>query len=392
MSGGDDREASSDVALFASEDADEINPQRSPDRWTRPASASTAFPMPALPDARAAFTPDAPPAVPGAQVAHLPLPGAWLGTKPLPFRGINLSSAEFGAALPGIFGKDYTFSKPAEIDYYLSKGFNTFRIGFKWERMQPVAHGELDATYFRRLEELVTYATSRGASVILNPHNFARYYGTPVGSSKVPSAVFADFWGRMATAYASNGNVMFNLVNEPHDMPTEQWVDAANDAIAAIRLAGATNIIVVPGNAWTGAHAWSSGYYGTPNAVAMLEIVDPLNRVFFEVHQYLDADSSGGSGTCISKTIGSERLANFVAWLRQTGRKGFLGEFAGGNNPTCRDAVEDMLQFMNESADVMAGWAWWAGGPWWGDYKFTLHPDKNGDRPQLSFLTSWLKP
>ena len=83
---------------------------------------------------------------------------------------------------------------------------------------------------------------------------------------------------------------MFNLVNEPHTMPTEQWVGAANAAIAAIRVAGASNVIHVPGNAWTGAHGWNSSYYGTPNAKAMLDIVDPIDNLFFEAHQYLDSD------------------------------------------------------------------------------------------------------
>src|SRR5690606_30759543 len=109
------------------------------------------------------------------------------------------------------------------------------------------------------------------------------------------------------------------------------------------------------------------------------------------VHQYLDQDSSGSSGTCISETIGRERLTNFVHWLREHDRKGFLGEFAGGDNPTCRTAVTQLLDFMGESADVIAGWAWWAGGPWWGEYKFTLHPTAKGDRPQMAWIAPYLE-
>ena len=185
-------------------------------------------------------------------------------------------------------------------------------------------------------------ATSKGATVILNPHNFARYYGVTVGSPSVPDAVFADLWRRLAARYGSNPRVMFNLVNEPHDIPTEQWVSAANAAIAAVRGASAQNTIIVPGNGWTGAHSWASSSYGTANSVAMLAITDPGNNVLFEVHQYLDANSGGGSGPCVSTTIGSERLAPFVKWLRDNGKKGFVGEFAGATtrratprSPTC---------------------------------------------------------
>jgi endoglucanase len=256
--------------------------------------------------------------------------------------------------------------------------------------MQHSAWGALDETYYGRLNSIVSYAVSKGARVILNPHNFARYYGNTVGSSAVPNSAFADFWGKLASRFKWTENVMFNLTNEPHDINTEQWVGAANAAISAIRNAGATNTIVVPGNGWTGAHSWYSNYYGTPNATAMLKIYDRGHNVLFEAHQYLDSDSSGGGSTCVSTTIGRQRLTQWIGWLRQYGKKGILGEFAGTNNWTCNEAVKDMLKYMYSSADVLTGWVWWAGGPWWGDYQFTLDPKNGADRPQMSLLTPWM--
>jgi endoglucanase len=309
---------------------------------------------------------------------------------PLPYRGVNLAGGEFGTALPGSEGIDYTWPTAPEVDYFVSKGMNTFRIGFKWERLQPTAGGELASGYVAKLDALVAHATSKGASVILDPHNFARYYGIPVGSSTVPASVFADLWRRLALRYADNPRVIFNLVNEPHTMPTEQWVGAANAAIQAIRAAGASNLIHVPGNAWTGAHSWNASYYGTPNAQAMLDIVDPSDRIVFEVHQYLDTDSSGSSDQCVSATIGSERLAPFVAWLRANGKKGFVGEFAGGNNSVCNAAVKDMLAAMMDASDVLVGWLWWAAGRAWRNYPFSLHPSGDQDQPQMTLLLPYL--
>lgn len=358
-------------------DPNASNPQRSPENVEKPADA------PPPEDDDGAPTPPAA-GEPGEVPAGLP------ETK-MPFRGINLAGGEFGSALPGAFGKDYTFPTKSEVDYFMGKGMNTFRVGFKWERMQPSANGDFDATYFGRLDAIVTYATSKGATVILNPHNFARYYGETVGSSKVPSSVFADFWRRMSSKYKGNAKVMLNLVNEPHDINTEQWVAAANAAISAIRNEGANNVIVIPGNGWTGAHSWTSSYYGTPNSTAMLKIADPKNNHVFEVHQYLDNDSSGGGNGCVSTSIGSERMRAFVKWLRDNGKKGFLGEFAGTNNATCSTAIKDMLTYVNDSADVIVGWTWWAGGPWWGDYQFTLDPKNGADRPQMAWLTPFLK-
>lgn len=311
----------------------------------------------------------------------------------MPYRGVNLAGAGHGPnAIPGVDGRDYAFPTPAEVDYFMSRGMNTFRIGFMWERMQPAANGDFDAVYAGKLDALVNYATNAGAYVIVQPHNWARYYGKTVGSKEVPNGVFADFWRRMALRYQANAKVIFNLVNEPHDMPTEQWVSAANAAIAAIRTAGATNEIHVPGNAWTGAHSWKKNDYGTSNAVAMKDIVDPLDNSVFEVHQYLDATSGGVSATCVSPTIGSERLADFVQWLRDNGKKGFVGEIGAAVNPTCDAALTDMLDTMMKSADVLEGWAYWAAGPRWAaDYFLSIEPlPGNVDRPRMTTLKPFL--
>ena len=308
------------------------------------------------------------------------------------FRGVNLSGADFtSSALPGVEGRDYGWPTHAEVDYFAAKGVNTFRIGFLWERMQPKAYGSLTASYAAKLDDLVAYVTAHGANVILNPQNFARYYGHLVGSSAAPNAAFADFWRRIATRYSASARVMFNLVNEPNGLPTEQWVGAANAAIAAIRSTGATNLIHVPGNAWTGAHSWNDSWYGTSNAKAMLSIEDPADHFVYEVHAYLDASAGGKTGDCVSKTIGSERLEGFLHWLRANKKKGFVGELAGGDNAVCDAAVTDMLTTIEAATDVLEGWLWWGAGPRWSaGYPFALDPVDGKDAPQLALLAPFL--
>ena len=131
----------------------------------------------------------------------------------------------------------------------------------------------------------------------------------------------------------------------------------------------------------------------------MKNVVDPANNFAFEVHQYLDGNYSGTSGDCQSTTIGVEKLADFTNWARENKFKGFLGEFAGGNNSTCRAATENMLDFVEANKDVWIGWTWWAAGPWWGEYRFTIEPTNCGagdppskciDRPQMDWLEPYL--
>jgi len=307
----------------------------------------------------------------------------------LAFRGVSLAGAEFGTTYPGIYEKDYIYPNQSEVDYFKSKSMNTLRLPFSWERLQPTLGAAFDATELGRLDAFVTATTAKDINVVIDPHNYARWNGTVIGSG-VSNAQFADLWTRLATRYKSNSKVIFAIMNEPNTMPTEQWLSAANAAIAAIRAAGAPNLVLVPGNAWTGASTWSQNWYGTANAVAMLNIVDSGNNYAYEVHQYLDSDSSGTSPTCVSTSIGIERLTEFTAWLNTNGKRGFLGEFAGADNATCKAAVINMLQYMQTNNNVWIGWTWWAAGPWWEDYMYTIEPKAGVDRPQMSWLAPFL--
>jgi endoglucanase len=336
-------------------------------------------------------------AIAAAACALILSPAASLGD--ILLTGVSLAGAEFGeGSLPGVYNIHYTYPTAAEVDYFVGKGMNTFRLPFRWERLQQTLNGPFNAAELGRLDAFVDYATGRGAYVVLDPHNYARYYGSVIGGGAVPHFSFADFWSRLSNEYKDNEHVIFGLMNEPNTMPTEQWRDAANAAIAAIRNTGATNLILVPGNAWTGAHSWLQNWYGTPNANVMLGIVDPGDNFAFEVHQYLDDNSSGGSSQIVSATIGQERLADFTDWLHANNRKGFLGEFAVANSTIGTsgsqigdEAIDNMLDYMETNGDVWLGWTWWAAGPWWGNYMFTLEPTNLGqpnqtDRPALAVL------
>lgn len=314
------------------------------------------------------------------------------------YNGVNLAGADFGTGnLPGEFGSDYTYPTHEEVDYFTDKGMNVFRLPFMWERIQNDQNGPLNIAELARIKDFVDYATSKQAKVILDPHNGARYYGEVIGIDgdlgAVPVAAFVDFWTKLALEFKDNSAVIFGLINEPNTMPTELWLEDANAAIAAIRTTGANNLILVPGNAWTGAHSWLDNWYGTPNGTVMQGIVDPGNHYAIEAHQYMDSDSSGTSANCVSTTIGSERLQVFTDWLREHNEIGFLGEFAGGRNATCSAGLDDMLDFIDANADVWLGWTYWAAGPWWGEDIFTLEPKADGtDRPQMAVLQEHISP
>ncbi|HVX36665.1 MAG TPA: glycoside hydrolase family 5 protein [Hyphomicrobium sp.] len=308
----------------------------------------------------------------------------------LTMAGVNLAGAEFGN-VPGRFSFDYAYPPSATIDYYAGLGFNLIRVPFRWERMQPKLGAPLASEEQARLSAVVDRATSRGMSVIIDPHNYARRRVEGdgwkadhfIGTTAVPVEAFADFWGRLAQVYKANPRALFGLMNEPAGISVGTWLPAANAAVASIRKTDASNLILVPGVAYTGAHSWMSS-----GNVQMRGIVDPANRFAFEVHQYLDQDSSGTTPNAVSATIGSERIRAFQDWARQNGFTAVLGEFGAASNEVSLAALQDLCRTMEANADVWLGWTAWAGGTWWPqDYMFNLSPSKDGSiRKQTQIL------
>ena len=189
--------------------------------------------------------------------------GADAASGRLQFAGVNLAGGEFGK-LPGTYGTDYTYPAPADIDYYVELGFNLIRVPFRWERLQPtLEHLSLPATR-QLLTAVVDYAAGKGLHVVLDTHNYARRRLADdgwaadhlIGSKLVPTAAFADFCARLASAFQGTPSVIFGLMNEPWGIEPEEWLVIANEAIAALRREGASQLVLVPGVAYTGAHSW----------------------------------------------------------------------------------------------------------------------------------------
>lgn len=291
--------------------------------------------------------------------------------------GINLSGALYGL-----------LDTTASVDYFAAKGFSTIRLPLDWEPLQPKLGGPLDAELMEKLHTFVSYAESQGMNVILDLHNYGAYEGHLIGSAETPIAAFADFWGKLAGAFAGDAHVSFGLMNEPQVATASQWLPAVNAAIEAIRDAGATQKILVSGTYWDGAWSWTS----SDNAAvlgAKGAIIDPAKNFAFEVHQYLD-DTSGQNDWVASETIGVERLAAITQWARETGAKLYLGEFGVAANSLSLTALANMLDFVQKNGDVWQGVAYWAAGLGWNDYMYSVEPNLGIlDMPQMAVLEDY---
>lgn len=306
----------------------------------------------------------------------------------LKFLGTSESGAEFGEKnWPGAYGTDYIFPDTSAIQTLIDLGMNMFRIPFLAERMaQSSLAADLDADYLKNLTTVVNYITDAGKYAVIEPHNYARYKGEIISSN----ADFKTFWTNLASSFKANDKVVFDCINEPHDMTTDTQTAELNQAcVDGVRGAGATTqYIFVEGTSYTGAWTWTTSG-NSENMGSITDTVDDL--LVYEMHQYLDSDGSGTSTECVSSTIGKERITAATTWLRENNKIGVIGEFAGGDNDQCKTAVTGMLDYMVENSDVWMGALWWAAGPWWADYMYSMEsPSGTGYTAYKDILSKYV--
>ncbi len=320
-------------------------------------------------------------------VALVALPAAAFAACEMPtLAGANIAGGEFNSGNPqATHTRDYIFPAAAEFDLMKRLKLKLIRVPFSWERLQKTAGGPLDAAELARLDTVVDGASARGLKTILDPHNYGTYRGVKLDGQPGTAATLADLWRRLALHFGGNPDVVFGLMNEPHDIPVEGWASVARAALEAVRTTGARNVVLVPGTNWDGAHGWLASGGGKSNADALLPLAKGDPNVVFEVHQYFDDNFSGTAETCGAASRVPGILKEVGAWGRTHRVRLFLGEFGVSKRPECVAALGAALTTIEADADVWYGWTYWAAGAWWGAYPFNLQAD-NGDTPQGGVL------
>lgn len=318
-------------------------------------------------------------------------------------RWINLAGLEFGTqragfcnAFPGAMGTDYSPNGRTTFQRLVEAGFQAFRIPFRWERIQPRLRGPLDPDAVQQLRLQINLARAAGAGVLLDLHNYGRYAmhvdGTATfvgfeeefdGQPLLGSEDLADFWARMAHAFSGLPGILgYGLMNEPHDLPEGAWVRASARATEAIRAEGDQTTLYVAGDRWSSAAHWAFVNPAGP------WVDDPLDKVIYEAHCYLDQDGSGEYHLSYAQERDSdpdlesrsqERLTPFLDWLEAHGAEGFLGEFAvPAQDHRWTALLPPMLRRLDQAR---VNTAWWAAGEWWGDYPLSLQPTGREEDP-----------
>jgi len=289
------------------------------------------------------------------------------------FAGVNIAGFDFGMNTDGEQGASAAY--PPLVQYYGpdgqgqmdhfagSDGLNIFRLPVGWQYLtNGVLGGEINLDNWEVYEALVQACLATGAHCIVDVHNYARWQGGIIGQGGPSNAEFAALWTSLATIYAGTENIIFGVMNEPHDLDIPTWAETVQVAVTAIREAGATSqMVLLPASNYTSAQQFVSTGAGD----LLRAITNPdgtTTNLIFDVHKYLDSDNSGTHPACVTDNI-AEAWAPLAQWLRCHGRQALNTETGGGpNDPSCPSLLCSQFNFMNQNSDVFLGWVGWAAG------------------------------
>lgn len=234
------------------------------------------------------------------------------GTRGYNFADAQLRAGKFVAGFsndnPGVYGSDYWYptvnnnprnaSGKNSFDYLAARPNNgctkVHRVGFRWERIQPVLGGNLDAVELSRLKQCVANAKAAGLRVILDVHNYGGYYFAdgrqPLNSARLTVSYLMNLWARLVSNFKSETAVFgYDLMNEPFNdggiradagnTEEKTWERITQAIVDQTRRQGSNQWIFAPSYA---------GMDGFVAAHPRPWITDSLNRTAYTTHQYFD--------------------------------------------------------------------------------------------------------
>ncbi|KAF8970191.1 endoglucanase [Flammula alnicola] len=302
--------------------------------------------------------------------------------------GVNIAGFDFGCGTDGTctaagawppLTQFYGNDGAGQMQHFVKNdGFNTFRLPVGWQFLtNDIESGVLNSTNFAKYDALVKACLGTGSHCIIDIHNYARFNGSIIGQGGPSNEMFAQLWFNIASHYKFESNVIFGVMNEPHDVPDiNLWAQTVQKAVTAIRLAGCHANDLLPGNNWTSAATFvSNGSADALNKVVNLD--GPKHNLIFDVHKYLDSDNSGTHSDCVTNNI-QEAWAPLTQWLRCNGRQALNTETGGGNTDSCVTFLCQQIAFQAQNSDVILGYVGWAAGYFDSTYVLSEVPTQNG--------------
>ncbi len=297
--------------------------------------------------------------------AGMPLPLKVKGTQilnsknqPVTLRGVNTSGLEFTSDGEGHIVETI---RVAIDDWHV----NIIRLPLSQDRWFGKAPDQNDdcKPYRALVKEAVDLCNSKSCYIILDLHwSDANEWGKNIGQQSMPDRNSLIFWKDIASLYANNPSVLFDLYNEPHDVTWDVWLNGGTvtsrpnrpgmqakkyeavgmqEMLDTIRAAGAKNVIVAGGLDWA---------FDFNGILAGRQLKDPKgNGVIYANHVY--DNKSQSIFTWITNM--EEATAKFPVIISEFGGSGGPNRRAGwwGQSPSTAMGDDWLLHLLQAIQD-----------------------------------------
>lgn len=234
------------------------------------------------------------------------------------FRGVNLNGLEFGSLFnsapgdpldpyPGAVGTDYFTPRAADIAEVKAAGANLVRVPFEWARLTPgwqagaALPTVLNSQYLSLLEQVVQLAAQQQLYVVLDMHDFLKYWSGRGTQQCVDDAdpahpyqrLLERTWRLLAEHFRENRAVVgFDLMNEPERLTpnscgSNNWSVIAQSLVNAIREVDTKHLIFIEGGDFSLASHWP---LINGKAAFVNDTVVPA-RLVYSPHVFFDFDN-----------------------------------------------------------------------------------------------------
>jgi len=265
------------------------------------------------------------------------------------------------------------------IDKIIDEGFNVIRIPVSWvDHILPGGEYKIEEKWMNRVQELVDYAYSRGAYVILNTHHEG-WYDPYYENEEKASQIMRGVWTQIAERFKEyDEHLIFEGMNEPRKRNTplewnggdkEGWevVNNLNRVfIETVRLTGGTNeyrMLMIPGYA-----------ANCSVGIRHLEVPEGDDRLIVSVHAYEPynfALNINGTGLWKQDTYAIDNLMKSLDELFLSkgipviiGEMGAMHKPAEGNEASRAEWAE---YYISKATEYGVPCVWWDNGAFEGD-------------------------
>lgn len=272
--------------------------------------------------------------------------------------GVNLGNA-LEAFKEGAWGVTL---EEKDFDLIEKAGFRSVRIPVRWS-----AHSDTNLPYkirpdfFQRVDWAVDQARRRGLSVVLNTHHWEDFHQDPRKHAPRLEAI----WTQIAEHFRDRPeSLIFEIFNEPHDMPAEIWNPIQLGVLERIREISPERVVILSPLDWSSVKGLKDLQLPEkdPAVLATFHYYTPYPFTHQGAHWAKDSLRWLGTRWRDEKPEREAIQKDFQTaadWSKKSGIPVYLGEFGAFEKAPLEDRILWTRRVARTAKELRLPWCYW---------------------------------